>query len=383
MGEKGDLKNLWKNFWLFLKNEKEVKKKKEEEMIIRRKKIKKIKDNTQIALLVTGVMMVKVVAFVLPSFKKKEEIIETKKDVIIELKKLDKIDEKIEKSKTEDELLKCRDELVDIHEKAKKKSEVKEKEKVEKKSEEMVKKVDKKLDEINPNKKKQEISIGDIIMPGVEASVSSVINKKSKDKKEENNQIKEEKKAEKKKQINADINEAKQIRNELDTAILFIEKQTELQKAIVNSNIQKKPTVFGKLLSNTLTTTVITQSLFANPAITLFANAIIINNTMRQMRKKMNKKVEPIHVNDLSSTIIRYKELERYTKSVFSNSLFQISAFKKEFKEKYKDELKTNKELNDMLREVELIESYVKIQMTNQQNKIKKAKEELTYTKKR
>ena len=36
-----------------------------------------------------------------------------------------------------------------------------------------------------------------------------------------------------------------------------------------------------------------------------------------------------------------------------------------------------------MLREVELIESYVKIQMTNQQNKIKKAKEELTYTKKR
>lgn len=383
MGEKGDLKNLWKNFWLFLKKEEEEKKKEEEEIIKRRKKIKKAKDNMQIALLVTGVMAVKVVAFVIPSFKKKEEVIETKKDVIIELKKLDKIEEKVEKSKTEDELLKCRDEIVDIHEKAKKKSEVKEKEKVEKKSLDMIKKVDKKLDEINPIKKEQEVTISDVILPGVEIAMETAINKKASNIKEENKQIKEEKKEEKKKQINADINEAKKIRNELDTAILFIEKQTELQKVITNTNIQKKPAVFGKLLSNTLTTTVITQSLFANPAITLFANAVIINNTMRQMRKKMNKKVEPIHVNDLSNTIVRYKELERYTKSVFSNSLFQINAFKKEFKEKYKDELKTNKELIDMLKEVELIESYVKIQMSNQQNKIKKAKEELTYTKKR
>lgn len=383
MGEKGDLKNLWKNFWLFLKKDKEQKKKQEEEIIMRRKKMKKIKDNTQIALLVSGVMMVKVASFVLPSFKEKKEKIENKKDVIIELQKLDKIDDKIKESKTEDELLEIRDELIDINQKAKKKSEVKEKEKVEKKSEDMIKKVDKKLDEINPIKKENEVSIGDIIMPGVEASVTNVINKKSKDKKEENRQIKEEKKEEKKKQINANINDVTKIKNELDAAIMFIEKQTQLQKVIVDSNIQKKPTVFGKLIKNTLTTTVITQSLFANPAITLFSNAIIINNTIRQMRKKMNKKVEPIHVNDLSNTIMRYKELERYTKSVFSNSLFQINAFKKEFKEKYKDELKTNKEVIDMMKEIELIESYVKIQMTNQQNKIKKNKEELTYTKRR
>jgi hypothetical protein len=383
MGEKGDLKNLWKNFWLFLKKEKENKKKEEEKIILRRKKLKQIKDNTNIALLVTGVMLVKVISFVLPSTKKKEEEIKTKKDVLIELKKLDKIDEKIEKSKTEDELFKCRDELVDIHEKASKKSEVKEKEKVEKKSAEMIKKVDKKLDEINPIKKENEISIGDILMPGIEASISDVINKKSKDKKEENKQIKEERKEEKKKQIKADINEATQIKNELDTAILFIEKQTELQKVILNSNIQKKPVIFKKLVANTLTTTLVTQKLFANPAITLFANAIIINNTMRGMRKRLNKKVEPIHVNDLSNTILRYKELERYTKSVFSNSLFQVNAFKKEFKEKYKDEIKTNPELSNMLKEVELIESYIRIQMTNQQNKIRQAKEELTYTKKR
>lgn len=383
MGEKGDLKNLWKNFLLFLKKDKEQKKKQEEEIIMRRKKMKKIKDNTQIALLVSGVMMVKVASFVLPSFKEKKEKIENKKDVIIELQKLDKIDDKIKESKTEDELLEIRDELIDINQKAKKKSEVKEKEKVEKKSEDMIKKVDKKLDEINPIKKENEVSISDIIMPGVEASVTNVINKKSKDKKEENRQIKEEKKEEKKKQINANISDVTKIKNELDAAIMFIEKQTQLQKVIVDSNIQKKPTVFGKLIKNTLTTTVITQSLFANPAITLFSNAIIINNTIRQMRKKMNKKVEPIHVNDLSNTIMRYKELERYTKSVFSNSLFQINAFKKEFKEKYKDELKTNKEVIDMMKEIELIESYVKIQMTNQQNKIKKNKEELTYTKRR
>ena len=383
MGEKGDLKNLWKNFWLFLKKDKEQKKKQEEEIIMRRKKMKKIKDNTQIALLVSGVMMVKVASFVLPSFKEKKEKIENKKDVIIELQKLDKIDDKIKESKTEDELLEIRDELIDINQKAKKKSEVKEKEKVEKKSEDMIKKVDKKLDEINPIKKENEVSISDIIMPGVEASVTNVINKKSKDKKEENRQIKEEKKEEKKKQINANISDVTKIKNELDAAIMFIEKQTQLQKVIVDSNIQKKPTVFGKLIKNTLTTTVITQSLFANPAITLFSNAIIINNTIRQMRKKMNKKVEPIHVNDLSNTIMRYKELERYTKSVFSNSLFQINAFKKEFKEKYKDELKTNKEVIDMMKEIELIESYIKIQMTNQQNKIKKNKEELTYTKRR
>lgn len=383
MGEKGDLKNLWKNFWLFLKKEKENKKKEEEKIILRRKKLKQIKDNANIALLVTGVMLVKVISFVLPSTKKKEEEIKTKKDVLIELKKLDKIDEKIEKSKTEDELFKCRDELVDIHEKANKKSEVKEKEKVEKKSAEMIKKVDKKLDEINPIKKENEISIGDILMPGIEASISDVINKKSKDKKEENKQIKEERKEEKKKQVKADINEATQIKNELDTAILFIEKQTELQKVILNSNIQKKPVIFKKLIANTLTTTLVTQKLFANPAITLFANAIIINNTMRGMRKRLNKKVEPIHVNDLSNTILRYKELERYTKSVFSNSLFQVNAFKKEFKEKYKDEIKTNPELSNMLKEVELIESYIRIQMANQQSKIRQAKEELTYTKKR
>ena len=383
MGEKGDLKNLWKNFWLFLKKEKENKKKEEEKIILRRKKLKQIKDNANIALLVTGVMLVKVISFVLPSTKKKEEEIKTKKDVLIELKKLDKIDEKIEKSKTEDELFKCRDELVDIHEKANKKSEVKEKEKVEKKSAEMIKKVDKKLDEINPIKKENEISIGDILMPGIEASISDVINKKSKDKKEENKQIKEERKEEKKKQVKADINEATQIKNELDTAILFIEKQTELQKVILNSNIQKKPVIFKKLLANTLTTTLVTQKLFTNPAITLFANAIIINNTMRGMRKRLNKKVEPIHVNDLSNTILRYKELERYTKSVFSNSLFQVNAFKKEFKEKYKDEIKTNPELSNMLKEVELIESYIRIQMANQQSKIRQAKEELTYTKKR
>ena len=257
------------------------------------------------------------------------------------------------------------------------KKETKEKEKVKNLANDKMEKLDKKLEELSP-KKENEITIDSIILPGVNALAND--KKKSTNNIKQNNEnIKKEKKEEKKNKINADIKEAYKIRSELDSAILFIEKQKELQNVLSNSKIQSKKTIFGKLVSNTLTTTVVTASLFANPAITLFANAVVINNTMRTMRKKMNKNVNAISVSEFKNQNIRNKEIERYTKSVFSNSLHQIVAFKKEFKENYKHDM-NNPEVIAMLKEIDSIESYVKIQMVNMN---KKVKEEVSYSKRR
>lgn len=376
MGERGDLKNLWKNFRLYLENKKKEKEK-EEEIIRRMKKKKKRKDNFKLSLLIASVFAIRIIAFVIPSFKKEEIKLEDKKDLFKLKNKIDSIDDKINKAKNQDDLLKTRDELCDVQIAVEKKKETKEKEKVKNLANDKMEKLDKKLEELSP-KKEKEITIDSIILPGVNALAND--KKKSTNNIKQNNEnIKKEKKEEKKNKINADIKEAYKIRSELDSAILFIEKQKELQNVLSNSKIQSKKTIFGKLVSNTLTTTVVTASLFANPAITLFANAVVINNTMRTMRKKMNKNVNAISVSEFKNQNIRNKEIERYTKSVFSNSLHQIVAFKKEFKENYKHDM-NNPEVIAMLKEIDSIESYVKIQMVNMN---KKVKEEVSYSKRR
>ena len=80
MGERGDLKNLWKNFRLYLENKKKEKEK-EEEIIRRMKKKKKRKDNFKLSLLIASVFAIRIVAFVIPSFKKEEINLEEKKDL--------------------------------------------------------------------------------------------------------------------------------------------------------------------------------------------------------------------------------------------------------------------------------------------------------------
>ena len=330
-----------------------------------------------ISLLIASVFAIRIVAFVIPSFKKEEINLEEKKDLFNLKNKIDSIDDKIDKAKNQDDLLKTRDELCDVQIAVEKKKETKEKEKVKNLANDKMEKLDKKLEELSP-KKEKEITIDSIILPGVDMLANGK-KKSTNDIKQNNENIKKEKKEEKKNKINADIKEAYKIRSELDSAILFIEKQKELQNVLSNSKIQSKKTIFGKLVSNTLTTTVVTASLFANPAITLFANAVVINNTMRTMRKKMNKNVNAISVSEFKNQNIRNKEIERYTKSVFLNSLHQITAFKKEFKENYKHDM-NNPDVIAMLKEIDSIESYVKIQMANMN---KKVKEEVGYSKRR
>ena len=376
MGERGDLKNLWKNFRLYLENKKKEKEK-EEEIIRRMKKKKQRKDNFKLSILIASVFAVRIIAFVLPSFKKEEIKLEDKKDLFKIKNKIDSIDNQIDKAKNQDELFKVRDELCEVHVAIDKKKENKEKNKVKKLADEKLEKIDKKLEELTP-KKEKEITIDSIILPGVDALANDKA-KKTGDIKKDNEIIKKEKKEEKKNKINTDLSEAYKIKTELDAAILFIEKQKELQNVLSSSKIQNKKTVFGKLVSNTVTTTIVTASLFANPAVTLFANAVVINNTMRTMRNKMNKNVNTISVSEFKNQNIKFKEIERYTKSVFSNSLHQINSFKREFKENYKHDM-NNPEVIAMLKEIESIEGYVKIQM---QNMNKKVKEEHVYSKKR
>ena len=359
MGERGDLNNLWKSFRIFLKEQKD-KKKKEEEMIIRREKFKKIKSKAKLGFFISLTLTFHLLYYLLPTKKEKNKTI-IKLDQKVENNKInnknEKVKDDVKKSDTLKELQKCRDDFVDIHTKIGKKDT-----KFKKDVEEEIVKVDKKIEEKNPNKKEPEIDLARVIVPVV-AIAEDVITKPKKieNKEEENKKRKEEKKQEEKKLEKINKDKINQTKNELSKAILYINKQIELQNARTPKKTGKL-SFFKKTIKETLSTSLIAQVLFKNPAITLFTSAIVVNNNIRSMRKTMNKNVKYINVSDMENLKIQKKELDRYTDKVFSNSLFQLSTFRQELLNKYGKEVNYNNELTSILKEIDDLEASINMQ---------------------
>ena len=128
--------------------------------------------------------------------------------------------------------------------------------------------------------------------------------KKIENKEEENKKRKEEKKQEEKKLEKINKDKINQTKNELSKAILYINKQIELQNARTPKKTGKL-SFFKKTIKETLSTSLIAQVLFRNPAITLFTSAIVVNNNIRSMRKTMNKNVKYINVSDMENLKIQ------------------------------------------------------------------------------
>lgn len=358
MGERGDINNLWKSFRIFLKEQKE-KKKKEEEMI-RREKFKTIKSKAKLGFFISLTLTLNLLYYLIPIKKEKNKTIiklDKKVENIKLHNKFDKVKDNVKKADTEKELQKCRDDFVDIHTKIDKKDT-----EFKKDVEEEIVKVDKKIEEKNPNKKEPEIDLARVIVPVV-AIAEDVITKpkKNENKEEENKKKKEEKKQEEKKIENINKDKINQTKNELSKAILYINKQIELQQARTPKRTGKL-SFFKKTIKETLSTSLITQVLFRNPAITLFTSAIVVNNNIRSMRKTMNKNVKYINVSDMENLKIQKKELDRYTDKVFSNSLFQLSTFRQELLNKYGKEVNYNKELISILKEIDDLEASINMQ---------------------
>ena len=359
MGERGDLNNLWKSFRIFLKEQKD-KKKKEEEMIRRREKFKKIKSKAKLGFFISLTLTFHLLYYLLPTKKEKNKTIIKLDQKVENIKlhnKFEKVKDDVKKADTEKELQKCRDDFVDIHTKIGKKDT-----KFKKDVEEEIVKVDKKIEEKNPNKKEPEIDLARVIVPVV-AIAEDVITKPKKieNKEEENKKKKEEKKQEEKKVEKINKDKINQTKNELSKAILYINKQIELQNARTPKKIGKL-SFFKKTIKETLSTSLIAQVLFRNPAITLFTSAIVVNNNIRSMRKTMNKNVKYINVSDMENLKIQKKELDRYTDKVFCNSLFQLSAFRQELLNKYGKEVNYNNELTSILKEIDDLEASINMQ---------------------
>ena len=357
MGERGDLNNLWKSFRIFLKEQKD-KKKKEEEMI-RREKFKKIKSKAKLGFFISLTLTFHLLYYLLPTKKEKNKTIIKLDQKVENIKlhnKFEKVKDDAKKADTEKELHKCRDDFVDIHTKIGKKDT-----KFKKDVEEEIVKVDKKIEEKNPNKKEPEIDLARVIVPVV-AIAEDVITKPKKieNKEEENKKKKEEKKQEEKKLEKINKDKINQTKNELSKAILYINKQIELQNVRTPKKTGKLD-FFKKTIKETLSTSLIAQVLFKNPAITLFTSAIVVNNNIRSMRKTMNKNVKYINVSDMENLKIQKKELDRYTDKVFSNSLFQLSTFRQEIINKYGKEVNYNNELINILKEIDDLEASINI----------------------
>ena len=300
MGERGDLNNLWKSFRIFLKEQKD-KKKKEEEMI-RREKFNKIKSKAKLGFFISLTLTFHLLYYLLPTKKEKNKTIIKLDQKVENIKlhnKFEKVKDDVKKSDTLKELQKCRDDFVDIHTKIGKKDT-----KFKKDVEEEIVKVDKKIEEKNPNKKEPEIDLARVIVPVV-AIAEDVITKPKK---------------------------------------------------------TGKLSFFKKTIKETLSTSLIAQVLFRNPAITLFTSAIVVNNNIRSMRKTMNKNVKYINVSDMENLKIQKKELDRYTDKVFSNSLFQLSTFRQELLNKYGKEVNYNNELTSILKEIDDLEASINMQ---------------------
>ena len=358
MGERGDLNNLWKSFRIFLKEQKD-KKKKEEEMI-RREKFNKIKSKAKLGFFISLTLTFHLLYYLLPTKKEKNKTIIKLDQKVENIKlhnKFEKVKDDVKKADTEKELQKCRDDFVDIHTKIGKKDT-----KFKKDVEEEIVKVDKKIEEKNPNKKEPEIDLARVIVPVV-AIAEDVITKPKKieNKEEENKKKKEEKKQEEKKLEKINKDKINQTKNELSKAILYINKQIELQNARTPKKTGKL-SFFKKTIKETLSTSLIAQVLFRNPAITLFTSAIVVNNNIRSMRKTMNKNVKYINVSDMENLKFQKKELDRYTDKVFSNSLFQLSTFRQELLNKYGKEVNYNNELTSILKEIDDLEAYINMQ---------------------
>ena len=359
MGERGDLNNLWKSFRIFLKEQKD-KKKKEEEMIRRREKFKKIKSKAKLGFFISLTLTFHLLYYLLPTKKEKNKTIIKLDQKVENIKlhnKFEKVKDDVKKSDTLKELQKCRDDFAFIHTKIGKKDT-----KFKKDVEEEIVKVDKKIEEKNPNKKEPEIDLARVIVPVV-AIAEDVITKPKKieNKEEENKKRKEEKKQEEKKLEKINKDKINQTKNELSKAILYINKQIELQNARTPKKTGKL-SFFKKTIKETLSTSLIAQVLFRNPAITLFTSAIVVNNNIRSMRKTMNKNVKYINISDMENLKIQKKELDRYTDKVFSNSLFQLSTFRQELLNKYGKEVNYNNELTSILKEIDDLEASINMQ---------------------
>lgn len=309
MGDRGSLKNLWKSFRIFLKQQK--KKKEKEEKIIRTKRITKIKNNAKLGFFISLTAFFHLFYYLIP---KREEKRITKLDIKVEnlkiYNKFEKVKENVTKAKNIGELEVCRKDLVDIHKKVEKKDK-----KMKKAITTEINHVDELIEKKNPIKKDPVVDISPIVIPVV-AIAENVITKEPVKKQE------------------IDKQKLNKTKSELSNSIRYINKQLELQ----NVRLTKKPSkmhFIKKTIKDTVGASVITSVLFANPVIVLFTNAIIINNNIRSMRKSMNKDVKYLNVDDLDNINIKKRELERYADRVFSNSLFQLESFRKELISKY------------------------------------------------
>ena len=161
--------------------------------------------------------------------------------------------------------------------------------------------------------------------------------------------------------------------------IVVMEKSVKEARKVLNN----KPSLFKKishLASNTIKICASVSPLFffKNKGVGLFTSSILLNNSIRSLRRSISNKtksIEYIRTNGLSEIINEHQELEIKTKRILDDSLEQILSFKDQFTSNYGNYINFNQDVRDIYIQIEEIENYIltqQLKFEKDNNKVKK-----------
>lgn len=201
-------------------------------------------------------------------------------------------------------------------------------------------------------------------------------------KNEQINNLKQEE--EKLKRVKKEINN--NLKRDIIMSSLIINQQLLSNEKIVREirkSFNNRPSFFRRIKRmsfNTFRLCISTTPLFTfkNKTVGLFTSSILLNNSIRSLRKSIspqNNSIEYIRTNNLYKYIKEQNELIEKSNRILNDSLHQIQSFKHEFLNQYSSYINIAPDINEIIEQISEIESYITNKQLEYEKTNKKVKQ--------